>query len=151
MHILPTRAQIAASPDLANALLEKSIARTTFDRDDLTHAEIQYCFTNNIPIERAVLYSPVKTQAQIDVLVPLAWPGSTKTVDEVEVRLSWAEYTRVTKVTGGFVLFYRGSDWRPGTNTCNRPTNGQLRAWEGMHNGFLTDTEVKAIQIVEPE
>ncbi len=150
MRIAPTRSQLAASPELIAAVLQKITANTNFDSQSFSHAEIQYCIDNNIAMEGFVLYSPVLTLAQTQGLVPLAWPGSTKIIDDVEIRLKWSEYTRMYEVTGGYVLQYRGTYFDT-NNNISLPTNSEVRAWIGQGGGFLTQLEVDAIRVVAAE
>lgn len=144
MIIRPTRAQIAASETLRDALLAKAIQQFTFEAEALTHTEVQYCLTNNIAIDDAELYSPVLTLAQIEELVPLTWPQS----EIAEERVMWKDYTKTLEVTGGYVLQYRGSYWSGVvTQNINRPTAAQLVTWVNRFSGFLTKAEVDAILI----
>ena len=148
MRIAPTRAQLEANTNLQAAVLAKAIEQVDFSEDTFTHAEIQYCLDNNIEITRAKLYSPVLSDAQINSSVPVNWPNSRVTENEVTRQKTFAEYTTVIPVTGGYCLLFHGG-FHDQNGNHNLPTFAQLKVWVNMAGGFMTISEVEEIKIID--
>jgi hypothetical protein len=149
MRLDITAAQLNANPAVQSILFSKLLAQTEWSTEDLTHSQLQYCLDNSIGLDRAVLFSPVLTEAQVSAYVPLTWPQSSSTdEDEVVTRVAFKDYMRPILVTGGIVLQFVGSKMDSNRN-ITLPTDGQLRAQVALAGGFLTGSEVEAIRIVE--
>ncbi len=147
MRLDITAAQLNANPAVQSILFSKILAQTEWDTKDLTHAQLQYCLDNNIGLDKAKLFSPVLTEAQVSAYVPLTWPSSSSTDEEGSVtRVAFKEYMRPIEVEGGIVLQFVGGKMLP--NRCiTLPTDGQLRVQIEMAGGFLTELEVDAIRL----
>lgn len=152
MKLTITPSQLQAQPGLIEILLAKLITKVNFGPDDLSRTQIQYCLNNNINLDKAVLFSPVMTAAQINADVPASWPRSTvKNELDEDVLLTYSQYLRPTEVTGGWVLQYADGPMDAHQN-ISLPMNTYLRAQITKFGGFLTKAEVDAIKIVpEPE
>jgi hypothetical protein len=137
--------------DSVEDLLSKLIGRMSFNPYDWSRAHIMAMLTNDIPINNAVLYSPIKQPAILDVFVPIdpvIWPGGAyKDEEDVVHRLTYREYLRITEVEGGWVMQYAGGPKTVNNCILSLPTDAQLRAQITLGGGFLTQAEVDAIKI----
>lgn len=152
MRIAPTSSQLAASESLTSAVLAKVIPEIRFEQEAFSHAQIQYCFDNDIEITETLLYSPVLTQAQTEASVPTNWPDSrvNEGTEEEPVwrQKTYAEYTRIVEVTGGFVAVFTGGA-KDSNDNIKYPTWSQMKVWYNQAGGFLTQAEVDEIKVVE--
>lgn len=152
MRLKLTPAQLQEQPAVLEVLFSKMLEKVEWGGDDLTHGQVQYCLDNDIVLDKAVLFSPILTEGQLNAEVPLTWPDSTVLNEEGEVisRKVFGDYLRSTEVVGGIVLQYSGGP-KDSNNSIILPTYSQLLAQISLAGGFLTKGEVDAIKIVEVE
>jgi hypothetical protein len=143
-----TPAQLRSQPEIIDVLFSKLMKKTEWKTSELTRSQIQFCFDNDITMDRAELYSPVLTDVQINADVPLSWPDSqVLDVDGLPIKgRTFAEYLRPTEVIGGTVLQFVGRKMDVNRN-ITLPSWPQLKAQVEIAGGFMMKSEVDAIRI----
>ena len=149
MRVNLTAADLLSATGLTEKAVAKLFESIDFDDADFSHAEIQYCLTNDIEISGAHLYSPVQSQAAMETDVPAAWPNSAVLDEDGEVvrQKTWFEYTQWHEVTGGYSIKFSGSPADENKN-ITLPSFSQIKTWVNKVGGFLTKAEFEAIRVV---
>ena len=148
MELTITPTQLANISGATEVLMSRLVEKVRFDAYDFGNAQIQAMLDADIPLNKAVLYSPIKAAAALNALVPTTWPGQPVDEDGNQVRMTFGEYLRVTEVTGGYVFQYAAGP-KDANNNIQLPSYTQLKVQIAAAGGFLTQAEVDAIKIVE--
>ena len=154
MRIKPTAAQIAANlTDWAPVMLAKLFENEEWSDRDYGRGWLQNILDNDIKAEGIRAYTPVVNLAATNSNVPANFPNGDVLDEDGEVvrRKTFAEYTHVIEVDGGYVLRMTGTAMGPNRNVTNVNTD-QFKVWANLGtfvDEFMTEAEVNEIRVVD--
>jgi hypothetical protein len=156
MKVYPSAAQIQANPEWVGPMLSRLFKYQEFRDDDYGRAWLQTILDNDIKAEGIRAYTPVVNLAATNSNVPANFPNGDVLDEDGEVvrRKTFAEYTHVIEVDGGYVLRMTGTTMDANRNVTNVNT-AQLKVWANLGtfvDEFMTEAEVNEIRVVgEPQ